>query len=119
MSTRGKSRKSRTSRMTVSKRRASPAPAPSPPPAVTASESAQGQLFRDPNPDGTFWAEKVERVKVFDGVTKYYVKWYDLSKDENTWEPASHLKAEMLLDALDLDIEPQDLAPNPKKAKTK
>lgn len=75
--------------------------------------------YENPLPDGSWWAEGVQRVKVVKGVTMYYVKWWGWPKWANTWEPASHLHPDMLLDALELDIEPDKFASKAKKAKTK
>lgn len=35
--------------------------------------------------------EKIERKRIANGVTEYYLKWKGYPRSENTWEPVDHL----------------------------
>ncbi|XP_034477826.1 chromobox protein homolog 1-like [Drosophila innubila] len=45
--------------------------------------------------------ERIEKKRVVNGVTEYYLKWKGYPRDQNTWEPIDHLYCKDLVDAFE------------------
>ena len=50
------------------------------------------------NADEEFVVEKILNRRLKKGVIQYYIKWKDFPSDDNTWEPASNLNCDSMIE---------------------
>ncbi|KAH8261168.1 hypothetical protein KR044_004165, partial [Drosophila immigrans] len=63
-----------------------------------------------------FAVERIERKRVVNGVTEYFLKWKGYPRSQNTWEPVNHLYCKDLIAAFEASAKNKPLLNTKRKS---